>query len=73
MIYTIIFSLSFLLTQHRHADEQDFEQKLADLRKTHGHLSLPRLRRIIMQRKKRVEVEQIRVVSLKVFIAVPKF
>ena len=73
------FSLAFLLTQHRHdgdwnkADKQDFEKKLADLRKTHGHLSLPGLRRIIMQQMKRTKVEQIRVESLKVSIAVPKF
>ena len=38
---------------------------LEELKKTNGHLSLPRLHRIIMQRKKRAKVEQIRVVSLK--------
>ena len=48
--------------------EEDFEQKLAYLRKTNGHLSLPRLRRIIMRQQKRTKVEQIRVVSFKVFI-----
>ena len=32
--------------------------------KTHGHLSLQRLHHIIMQRKKRAKVEQIRVVGL---------
>ena len=48
--------------------DEDFKHKLADLRKTHGHLSLPRLRRIIMRQQKRTRVEQIRVVSFKVFI-----
>ena len=61
-----------MLTQQRHdadwdkADEQlGFKKKLAELKKTHGHLSLPRLHHITMQRKKGVKVEHIRVVSLK--------
>ena len=47
------------------------KKKLAELKKTHDHLSLQRLHRITMQEKKRVKVEHIRVVSLKVSIAVP--
>ena len=64
-----------MLTQHRHdadwdkADKQDFEKKkLAELKKTHSHLSLPRLHRVIMQRKKIAKVEHIGVVSLKISI-----
>ena len=74
-----LFSLpTFSLTQHRHdgdwdkADQQEIEKQLADLKKAHGHLSLPRLCCIIMQQKKRTRVKQFRVVSLKVIIAVPK-
>ena len=49
--------------------DENLQQKLADLRRrTHGHLSLPRLRRIIMRQQKRTRVEPIRVVSFKVFI-----
>ena len=75
---TQLFSLSFSLTQHRRdgdwdkADQQEIEKQLADLKKAHGHLSLPRLCCIIMQQKKRTKVKQFRVVSLKVIIVVPK-
>jgi len=33
-------------------EKQEFERELEELRKTHGHLSLPRLRRFIMKRRK---------------------
>ena len=49
------------------------KKKLAELTKTHCHLSLSRLHCIIMQQKMSAKVEQIRVVSLKVSIGVPKF
>ena len=78
MIYMINFSpfcspnIDMMLTGIKQTNKI-LKKKLAELKKTHGHLSLPRLHRIIMQRKMRTKVEQIRVVSLKVFIAVPKF
>ena len=68
------YSIYLLFTQHRHDGDWDkIKKKLAGLKKTHGHLSLPRLYRIIMQQKVSAKVEKIRVVSLKVSIGVPKF
>ena len=48
---------------HGKLTDEDFANQLADLKKTHGHLSLPRLRRIIMRRQKKTKVKQFRVVS----------
>ena len=78
MIYTIIFSpfcslnIDMMVTGIKQTNKI-LKKKLAELKKTHGHLSLPRLHRIIMERKMSAKVEQIRVVSLKVSIGVPKF
>jgi len=42
-----------LLNMYREdLEKQEFERELEELRKTHGHLSLPRLRRFIMKRRK---------------------
>ena len=78
MIYTIIFSsfgspnTDMMVTGIKQTNKI-LKKKLAELKKTHSHLSLPRLHCIIMQQKMSTKVEQIRVVSLKVSIGVPKF
>ena len=53
---------------HGKLTDEDFANQLADLKKTHGHLSLPRLRRIIMRQQKKTKVKPFRVVSFKFFI-----
>ena len=57
---------------HGKLTDEDFANQLCDLKKTHGHLSLPRLRRIIMRRQKRTKVKPFRVVSFKFFITALK-